>query len=497
MTERRGLALTAAALAAVAFAPLLGLLVRVWREGGYISGGDGLLVLDQMQYFNWLRQAADHGLIANYYDLKPGPRPFLHPGLLLSGGLERLGLGFIAAYLVWKPVAVLALFAGARAWCARFLPTGRDRVAAVAMAVLFASPVAALVGWGRIGPGHWTYWFDFTGGEISPMNWLWGYLFTAIAVGLLPLALLAYERDRLGWAAAGAVAVSWLQPWQGATLLVVLFAAERFSIPRRLWLVGAAGVAPLAYYYGLSRFDSAWELAGKANDFGSWPWWVSVAGFAPLVLPALAGIRKAPDDFGGRALRAWPVAALIVYLQPFGTFPAHSWQGVALPLIVLAMLGWGPRLRTGTLVAVALVAIVPGTLYRADQLRGAVQIGRQPFFLEDGERAALRWLERDPRPGGVLAPIYSGLLVPAYTERETWVGAGSWSPDFDARVQKLEALFSGRLSRPQAEALVRGSGARFLLSDCHGRQDPTPVIEGAVLAPPHRFGCATVWEVRR
>ena len=41
------------ALGALAFAPLAGLLLRVATKGGYFTGGDGLLVLDQLQYFNW------------------------------------------------------------------------------------------------------------------------------------------------------------------------------------------------------------------------------------------------------------------------------------------------------------------------------------------------------------------------------------------------------------------------------------------------------------
>ena len=44
----------------------------------------------------------------------------------------------------------------------------------------------------------------------------------------------------------------------------------------------------------------------------------------------------------------------------------------------------------------------------------------------------------------MLAPIYSGLLVPAYTGRETWVGAGSWTPDFDAPRQRGRAALLRR-----------------------------------------------------
>jgi hypothetical protein len=47
------------AFAAMALAPLIGLLVRVWTKGGVITGADGFLVLDPMQYVNWLRQSGD------------------------------------------------------------------------------------------------------------------------------------------------------------------------------------------------------------------------------------------------------------------------------------------------------------------------------------------------------------------------------------------------------------------------------------------------------
>ena len=66
------------ALGALAIAPLAGLLLRVWSKGGYVAGGDGYLVLDQMQYLNWLRQSGSHLLIENLYDLAPGPVSYTH-----------------------------------------------------------------------------------------------------------------------------------------------------------------------------------------------------------------------------------------------------------------------------------------------------------------------------------------------------------------------------------------------------------------------------------
>jgi len=491
-----------AGLLVLACAPLAGLLLRVWTKGGYVAGGDGFLVLDQMQYLNWLRQAGSHVLIENLYDLAPGPRSFFHPGLLISGGLNALGLGFIASYLVWKPVAVVALWAGALAWCARFLQDAGRRRWAVALTLFFASPIAALVGWGGLGDVELRTDFDFLSGELTATNYLWGYLFTALAVGLMPLGLLAWERGGTGWAAAAGLLVSWFQPWQGATFALVLVGAEAWRWRRghplavgRLAAVLAATGAPLVYYLVLSRTDDAWRLAGEANDFGTWPLWVMVVGLAPLAVPAALAWRPPSDAFGDLALRLWPVAALVVYFQPFGTFPAHALQGLTLPLVTLAFLGPAGALRAGALAAALAVLVVPGLAYRVDQLRDAVNRGRQPFFLEDGERAALRWLDETRAEGGVLAPIYSGLLVPAYTQRETWVGAGSWTPDFQARVDRAELLFSARMSRVEAERLVRESGARFVLSDCHGRGDVAPLLAG-VAGPPRRFGCAAVWEVR-
>jgi hypothetical protein len=146
-------------------------------------------------------------------------------------------------------------------------------------------------------------------------------------------------------------------------------------------------------------------------------------------------------------------------------------------------------------VALAFLLIVPGTAYRVDNIRAAVSVGRQPHFLTPGEHDALGALERDPAKGGVLTPVYMGLLVPAYTGRETWVGAGSWTPNLTARQQQVEDLFAGKLSRAQARALVKRSGARFLLSDCHGRANIDPVVAGFT-EPERHYGCATVWRVR-
>jgi hypothetical protein len=505
---------------------LIGLLVRVWVKGGVVTGADGYLVVDPLQYLNWLRQAGDHGLVRNLYDIAPSPRSFLHPGVLLAGLAHRAGLGLVASYMLFKPVAIAALFAGALLYTRRFFPRRDDRRLALVLALFACSPVAALVGWANLGSEFRQFQFDLITGELWTGSYLWGYLFTAISVGIMPLGLLAYERSRriasgvrrqasgVRWVVLAALAglfAGWLQPWQGATFAGILLVGEAVlwwfvrSRPPvfRLAIVLVATAAPLVYYALLSRLDDAWKLAGTANAasaFGGRAWLAVVFGVAIFAIPAAFAYRRVPREFGALALRAWPLVALAVYVLPLGTFPYHALQGLTLPLVVLGVLAWRGHLGQRALplwpaVAVAAVLIVPGTAYRIDNMRKAVSVGRQPHFLTDGEHDALTALSRDPRPGGVLTPVYMGLLVPAYTGRETWVGAGSWTPDFTARQQQAERLFAGRLNPTQAAALVRRSGARFLLSDCHGRADIARTVAGFT-DPPHRYGCATVWRVR-
>lgn len=499
-----------AALAALALAVLGGLLLKVWIGGGVVTGADGFLVADPMQYLDWSRQAGEHGLIGNRHDLADGSAAFFHPGLFLSGVAWRLGAGPAVAYLLWKPVAIGVLFAGTLALVRRFLARRDDRWLALVLALFACSPVAALVGWGGLGDPGDKLSVDFVTGELWAGSYLWGYVFTAIAVGLLPLALLAYERERLVLASAGGLLCAWLQPWQGVTFAFIIAAAELVLVLRGSRTVGAAvrslvpplvaTAAPLAYYALLGAYDDAWAHAAVVNDMPRWPWWVLLAGLAPLAVPAAFAYRLPAPSFGDIALRIWPLAALVVYFQPFGTFPFHALQGLTPPLVVLgvlalrAWLGERPVRLAPALAAVAVLVLV-GTAYRVASLADAVHVGRQPFTLTAGERAALRDLDERPEPGGVLAPVYTGIVVPAYTGRETWIGAGSWTPDQPQRAEVAEQLFSGRLDAAAAEALVRRSGARFVLSDCHGRADISGLLAGFT-DPPRRFGCATVWKVR-
>jgi len=480
-------------LVAVGAGPLVVMLLHAASEDLTFAGVDGPFAGDQFQYLAWVREYGSSVLADNDLDLAPSDGVFLHPMFLLSGLLVRAGVSVELAFQLWKPVAVVVLFLGARAYARRFLPDAWQRVAALAVALLFASPAIVLVGDDII---------EATG-ETFTASMLWGYLPTAIAVGLMPFFLLGAERlarggsrrDLLAVAVCGALA-SWLHPWQGQVLLVTLVAGvlmtwRRAERPRlgRLAIAAAATLAPLIYYFVLSLADPAWELAAEVNEsIGQPALWTVVVALAPLAAVALLGVRRGPWDLGEAMLLAWAPASLVVFLFLSPSFAVHALEGISIPLGVLAARALGRLGRPAPAAVAVAVLVVPGALYMVDWLRDTVEAPGQAHYLERGEQEALDHLDDQPEPGGVLTSARLGTLIPSATGRRSWVGHPSWTPDYGARVRAAEALLDGR----GEAAVVRASGARFVLVDC-GRRGTAAVA--AIAAESRRFGCASVHRI--
>ncbi len=502
-------------LCAVSVATLLPLLSR----GRPLDGADGIYPVDQLQYFAWIREAAHHGLIGNRFDLAPGDRPFFHPGYFLSGLLQSVtGISIPLSYLLWKPLAVAVTFTGALAYVRRLIAPGRGRHVALVLALFAVMPACAVVAWTPWAGNRRQYTFDFISGELWTGQYLWGYLMTALAVFTMPLVLLGVERWRanrkpglLAACAAGAFLVCYLQPWQGATLGGIIVAVEawrwrgtRTRPPAGLLVIAGAVALPALYYFLLGRLDHDWRLAGEANAAGSqpawsWPWWAIVLTLLPLAAPAALAYRRHATDWQQQALRVWPFAALVVYLLPI-TFPYHAFQGLTLPLAILAVQGasarW-PRPAPAVVVAVLAVLILPGFAHKLQIAATNLHRGQEPYFILPDEHQALDFIARDPRPGGVLASSNAGAYVPYTTGRETWVGALSWSPNYLDRAFRADALFNGQLSAAGARRLVLESRARFLYSRCGtAAGDRLAPVLGGLVAEDRRFGCATVYVLR-
>jgi hypothetical protein len=531
---------------------LVSLWVLGWLEGRSLvknkiwTGIDGLHASDPALYFGFIASAAHSILISNLFDTAPSTPVYLHPGFLISGLITHLGVSAWLAYLLWKPVAVAAFFLSVRAYVHRLVTGVGGRRVALVLALFFvptAAFVAALTGAGATTKLH------LLGIEVDmwPGTWLWGYSFTLLAVAAIPGTLLLYERDRrrrrIGAAApALALLCSWLQPWQGATLLGVLvlgeiidLAVRRGATPasgagsrvtevedatpdtaRRARLLAVnvtAGSAPLIYYAALERLDPAWNLSAAVNRIAGWPLWAIAASLAPLAIPAALAYLTKPSSWQDIALRVWPAAGLAVYwliaLGGVGTFPLHAFQGLTIPLSILAVNGvrgfvetWS-RLRVLFTTAVVTLLVVPALVWKLHDAEHSTAGNTawslfgppETYFLTQGEADALQSLRRDRQPGAVLDAASLGEVTPGRTGRQTWVGIPSYTPSYSQRAATTELLFNGAMPGRSAVAYVRSARVRFVLMDCERHADVAKLISPLV-SEVKRFGCATLIVLR-
>jgi hypothetical protein len=472
---------------------------RVW------TGTDGVYIVDQLQYLSWIRDASAHVLVSNLFVLRSSPADYFQPAVVISGALSALGVAPWLSLLLWKPVAVIGCCFAMRAYVRRSMPGLWSRRAALTLAMFFGSFTVLF--------GTFTVLGDLFPGFLS-----WGYTFALLALAAIIASLVAYDRarsaSRVAWAppALGALA-SLLHPWHGELLILIVVAAElvlwrgRRITRRHLELAAVtviATAAPLLYYAILGRVDLSWQLARVASRH-AFPLWTILLYLLPLMVPAALGYRGRCRGFLDAATRCWPLAALALFelsATALSATPLHAFQGITLPLAVLAVqgvnrIGFG-RLAHRRRIAVLAVAVatIPGTIGELTTARSlAAPTPNNANFITADEARALDYLAHDPVPGGVLTRSYLGAVVPAKTGRRTLIGDCLWSePNCYARTDAAQSLFDGSLGPRAARTLVRQSGARFLLGDCQSTADLSQTL-GRLVVSTHRFGCATVYQL--
>jgi hypothetical protein len=485
----------------VAFLTLAAVRGRVWGGAWAAMGG-----ADQYRYLAWIRDAGHHILVAKQFGFGAADHLYLHPMFLLSGLAWRAGAGLQVAYLLWLPPALAVLLGGYAAYAIRTLEAGWGRLVALALALGFVTPLLPALDWGDLVDSATANHLVVAAGASVPYWQAWGYLPTTLALGAMPLCVLALERtlapdvrDRRRATAAAALAglaVAWLFPWGGLTLLLLVAGVAAWERPARrtlpLLAVALALAAPLAYYWALRRVDAAWALGSlQANYDPMRPLWVLLATLGPLALPGVLAIRR-PRDAGDRLLLLWPPAALATYFLLDRSGNLDALASIGLPLAVLAVRGWR-RLLLPNVAAAGLVvlAVVPGMGYMAQTFRDFARSKAVPYTLRPGEADALGYLERTG-PDRVLSSPYIGNAVPALAGDRTWAAFHALDPALNVPALQAADLFAGRMSPAAARALVVSTGATALLSDCASRARLAAVV-GPLGFHARRFGCATVY----
>ncbi len=481
---------------------------------------DGFFIVDQLQYLAWIQSAAQHGLIANLYVLRPTPADYFQPAIVVSAGLLKLGVAPWLTLLVWKPVAVVGFFVAARAAVHHVLARRVDRRAALALGLLFGSVSVVYGALGIIG-------------DMMPTWSSWGYPFGLVAVALIIFAMLRYDRaraaGRIAWAPGllGALASS-LHPWQGEMMILVVGGAELVRAPqmlrglkeadpaRPIWrwpadwrlalplLTIGLTLAPLVYYLALGHLDINWVMARQSSKH-AFSFWAIAIGAGPLAVFAALGYRGRPADFFELSLRLWAPAALVIYAlsaTALSATPLHAFNGITIPLSVLAVKGVREsglsRIPRGRLLAGAAVLLgtVPANVYAMAYAHTytAPQTNNGNYIRAD-ELRALRYLADLREPGGVLSQFYLGELVPGYTGRKVFVGDCLWTePDCIPRSLAADRFFQGRMSPAAARSFARHTGARFLLASCYPHVNLRRWL-GSMIVSTSTLGCAAVYEL--
>jgi hypothetical protein len=478
---------------------------RVVFDGAVWTGTDGVYIVDQMQYLAWIRDASHHFLVSNLFVLRDTPADYFQPAVAISGGLTALGLPPTLSLLLWKPVAVVAFFLAARAYARRSVATVWPRRAVLVLTLFFGSFTVVY--------GNVTVLGDLWPGFLS-----WGYVFGLLALATMVGALVAYDDRRTGgrrlWLPGllGAVS-SLLHPWNGELLIALVVAAELVMLARRRYSRAQLGLTaatligtgvPLLYYAILGKADINWQLAQLASKH-AFPFWSIALAVAPLLAPAVLAYRRAPETFLAAATRTWPLVAFGIFLlsgTSIGATPLHAFQGITLPLSVLAveglqLLGWR-RLPRAALAGAVVIAVftIPATLKEMSVARAlTAPTPENGNFIKRDERTALNELAREKDPGSVMTRSYLGAAIPGWTGRHTYIGDCLWSePQCLGLTANAQALFGGALSPVAARRFVRTSGARFLLADCETTADMRKLL-GPMIRSAHVFGCAAVYEV--
>ena len=362
LSRRRGARSAGAGRAVAQLAPLAGLLLRVRTKGGTGHRRRRLPGRStRCSTSTGCARRATTWLSANLYDLAPGPRSFLHPGVLVSGVLHRArarrrrrlpGCG--------SRSPSVALFAGALRASRRFLDRRDDRrLAARARAVLRARRCAALVGWRGLGASRHAVRLRLpVGRAVAPATTCGATCSPAIAVGLLPLGMLALRARPAGGVGGGRGGLAASRGcsrgrarrscWSSCAAELRRAPRTRAAAPTARWSPRATA-APLALLLrALEARRRRGSSPARRTTSARWPWWVTrdragaarAAGALRAYATCRARLRRV-------ALRSGRSRRWSCFCQPFGTFPRHALQGLTLPLVVLAVRSASARARAG------------------------------------------------------------------------------------------------------------------------------------------------------
>lgn len=516
---------------------LIGTWWRVATENLVWSGSVGGLLDDSMQYLTWIGESSSHFGAGNLFRLEPPTRVFVHPGILFSAFLHKLGVSIPMSYAILIPVAGIALCAGAFMLISSVMKRGWGRVVALAIALFCTAPLSLF----ELVPGLDQAMVRLVAGDLRTLLPLWGYPYSTFAVALACFSFVWFGKSRAKGATfsaalcLGVFMTAWLQPWQGSTLMISIVACEALLAFTRLskiapersgeWKLAAtavlAGLPPLIYYWVLGHHDQSWIASERNLDLVSGSTQLELIPLivAPLAIPALLIAFVPVKTTQDLVVRVWPVVgigqAFLLSVTGLANSPSHALRGVAIPLAVLAVCGVGNLMRSSqrsgrAAVAVLGIIVIAGigtygevrTQIDAVWGTGLNSVVAHPYISNDDQHV-LDWLAASQIKGGALGDIGKvSTMIPLHTGRQVWMGHGSWSPNTVDRREAVSAILLGAPCCQKAllgmsnGQFVQATGARFVVVSCGFPTDRVIAELMPVTQEIHRFGCNTVIVIR-
>jgi hypothetical protein len=459
-------------------------------------------VADHAQYWSWVTASRAGLFISNTMTPEVNAPVFMNPMMWVLARVQMaFGLSFPALFQVWRFAATLALVAAFTAFLRAIVPDHEQRKTALWLGLL-----ASGFGWVLVAAK-----FAFRLPDVPfPVdvytvepNTFWGlvaYPYMPLAQAFLLLSLLgvwrAYRRPTLSafvLAAAAALGLALVHAYDLVVLysVVAAFGAVLLVRDRKIppALVGAgaalaAASAPIALYFqSLTSNTPLWRavLAQYANA-GVWtPQHIHLVVLMglPLVLAAVALLRRGPRSDELCLVSAWAVAGLaLVYLPvvfqikmlggwqfPLAILAAKAWHEWVTPLCARVLDRYG-KAHTAAAVSrvIVVLLVIPTNVYLYTWRFIDLRRQSAPYYLNADEAAALDWLAANAGPDDVvLAPEVMGQFVPNYGKSRAYLAHWAMTNRYYERVSNVRTFFTPELLDAIRVDLARRDGVTLVL----------------------------------
>ena len=310
------------------------------------------------------------------------------------------------------------------------------------------------------------------------------FIAATILLLLIFLFLLLYLRTpvwRYPLAAGGAALLLFLvHPFQVVKVFVLLAAFCLLLAWQRQWqplraslrffaTVLAISFPSVAYYLWLLNVDDLTLLRSLQNLNPSTPLPLTLVALGGLLIGALYAVwelrqakRLAQPVY--LFLCAWAFGQLLLLYLPVA-YPRRLALGMHIPFVLLTIHAWFSirqryaavvRRYLPQIVMVALLVFLPSTLFAISADIMVFRLESEQSYLPQTTMDAFAWLRRSaPKNSLIFSDLKTGLVLPAYAQRVSYLGHAVETPHYRARQDEPLLFFAGRWTVEQEQRFLQ------------------------------------------